>query len=109
MHDIPALTYRASSIKHKPSSNRYYFDVGIGSVCLSGTDTGGAYCLLEVSIAPGISVPRHTHTREDEAYFVLAAPALEFSSTPAAPPKMECQVLSNEFDVLVVGAGPIDP
>ena len=41
-------------------------------VCLSGTDTGGAYCLLEVALAPGMSVPRHTHTREDEVYFVLA-------------------------------------
>jgi quercetin dioxygenase-like cupin family protein len=46
--------------------------VGIGSVSLSGADTGGAYCLLEVGLAPGMSVPRHTHTREDEAYFVLA-------------------------------------
>jgi mannose-6-phosphate isomerase-like protein (cupin superfamily) len=39
-------------------------------VCLSGADTGGAYCLLEVSLAPGIGVPRHTHTREDETYYV---------------------------------------
>src|SRR5262249_8058473 len=39
---------------------------------LSGADTGGAYCLLEVNLASGIGVPRHTHTREDEAYFVLA-------------------------------------
>ena len=62
---------KAPSTKHHPSSKRYYFDVGLGSVCLSGTDTGGAYCLLEVSVAPGIGVPRHTHTREDEAYFVL--------------------------------------
>ena len=62
---------RAPSIKHQPRSKRYYFDVGVGCVCLSGTDTGGAYCLLEVSVAPGISVPRHTHTREDEAYLVL--------------------------------------
>jgi quercetin dioxygenase-like cupin family protein len=71
MHDIPALAHRALSVKHQPRSNRYYFDVGIGSVCLSGADTGGAYCLLEVGLAPGMSVPRHTHTREDEAYFVL--------------------------------------
>jgi quercetin dioxygenase-like cupin family protein len=71
MHDIPAVAYRASSVKHQPRSNRYYFDVGIGSVCLSGADTGGAYCLLEVGLAPGMSVPRHKHTREDEAYFVL--------------------------------------
>src|SRR5215510_16398552 len=63
---------KALSIKHQPRSKRYYFDVGLGSVCLSGMDTGGAYCLLEVSLAPGMGVPRHTHTREDEAYFVLA-------------------------------------
>jgi len=45
---------RAPSIKHQPRLKRYYFDVGLGSVCLSGADTGGAYCLLEVSLAPGI-------------------------------------------------------
>ena len=71
MHDIPAQDHRASAVKHQPRSNRHYFDVGIGSVCLSGDDTGGAYCLLEVGLAPGMSVPRHTHTREDEAYCVL--------------------------------------
>ena len=71
MYDTPAPIHRASSVKHQPRSNRYYFDVGIGSVCLSGADTGGAYCLLEVGLAPGMSVPRHTHSREDEAYFVL--------------------------------------
>jgi len=63
---------KAPSIRHQPRAKRYYFDVGLGSVCLSGTDTGGAYCLLEVSLAPGMGVPRHTHTREDEVYFVLA-------------------------------------
>ena len=64
--------HKAPSIRHQPRAKRYYFDVGLGSVCLSGTDTGGAYCLLEVSLAPGMAVPRHTHTREDEVYFVLA-------------------------------------
>jgi len=63
---------KAPSIPHQPRAKRYYFDVGLGSVCLSGTDTGRAYCLLEVSLAPGMAVPRHTHTREDEVYFVLA-------------------------------------
>src|SRR6516164_5280574 len=71
MHNIPAPAYRASSVKYQPRSKRYYFDVGIGSICLSGANAGGAYCLLEVGLAPGMSVPRHTHTREDEAYFVL--------------------------------------
>lgn len=32
MHDIPALAHRALSVKHQPRSNRFYFDVGIGSV-----------------------------------------------------------------------------
>ena len=63
---------KALSIKHQSRSKRFYFDVGLGSVCLSGIDTGGAYCLLEVSLARGMAVPRHTHTREDEVYFVLA-------------------------------------
>lgn len=46
--------------------------MGIGSVCLRGEDTGGAYTLIEASLAPGIGVPRYTHTREDESYFVLS-------------------------------------
>jgi quercetin dioxygenase-like cupin family protein len=70
MLDVQA--HNAPSIKYQPRSKRWFFDVGIGSVCLSGADTGGAYCLLEVGLAPGMMVPRHTHTREDEAYYVLA-------------------------------------
>ena len=60
----------APAIRHQPRSKRWYFDVGIGAVCLTGADTGGAYSLLEGSLAPGIGVPRHTHTREDESYYV---------------------------------------
>ena len=70
--DAQASTRKAPSIKHQPKAKRYYFDVGLGSACLSGIDTGGAYCLLEVSLAPGMGVPRHMHTREDEVYFILA-------------------------------------
>src|SRR5215472_6934903 len=69
--DAQASTRKAPSIKHQPKAKRYYFDVGLGSVCLSGIDTGGAYCLLEMSLASGMGVPRHTPTREDEVYFVL--------------------------------------
>ena len=70
--DGPPSVRRAPSIRHQPRAKRYYFDVGLGSVCLSGKETGGAYCLLQVGLAPGMAVPRHTHTREDEVYFVLA-------------------------------------
>ena len=72
MLNAQAFMHRAPSIKHQPRSKRCYFDVGIGSVCLSGADTGGAYCLLDIGLAPGMRVPRHTHTREDEAYYVLS-------------------------------------
>jgi quercetin dioxygenase-like cupin family protein len=72
MLNVQSSMHRAPSIKHQPRSKRYYFDVGIGSVCLSGADTGGTYCLLDIGLAPGMTVPRHTHTREDEAYYVLS-------------------------------------
>jgi hypothetical protein len=87
---------RAPSIKYQPKSKRSFFDVGIGSVCLSGADAGGEYCLLEVSLAPGMGVPRHTHTREDEAYFspsgfedflkATAIPAPDNAVAPTEPP-----------------------
>jgi hypothetical protein len=54
MPDVQALIQKAPSTKHQPISKLYYFDVALGSVCLIGADTGGAYCLLEVSLAPGI-------------------------------------------------------
>lgn len=72
MFHVQPFIRSAASIKHQPKSSRYYFDVGIGSVCLSGVDAGGAFCLLEVGLAAGIGVPRHTHTREDEAYYVIS-------------------------------------
>jgi quercetin dioxygenase-like cupin family protein len=72
MPKVEASIHRAPSIKHQPRSKRYYFDVAIGSVGLSGAETGGAFCLLELSLAPGMMVPRHTHTREDEAYYMLS-------------------------------------
>ncbi len=74
--EVPKLTGlpdpQALKIIHRPQPRRRYFGVAIGAVSLSGVDTGGAYCLLDLSLAPGIGVPRHTHTREDETYYVLS-------------------------------------
>ena len=72
MPEVQTPIQKAPSIKHQTISKRYYFDVALGSVCLTGANTGGAYCLLEVSLAPGIGVPRHIHTREDETYYVTS-------------------------------------
>jgi len=63
---------RATSIAHKSRSRRSYYDVAIGSACLTGLDTGGSYSLFELSLDPGRGVARHTHTRENESYYVLS-------------------------------------
>ncbi len=70
MSNIQAISGIARAVKYQPKPKRYYFDVALGSILLSGEDTGGAYCLLDLRVAPGKGVPRHTQTREDEAYFV---------------------------------------
>jgi len=70
--NIQAISDFAPAVKYEPKRKRYYFDVALGSILLSGEDTGGAYCLLDLKVAPGKGVPRHTHTREDEALFVLS-------------------------------------
>ena len=67
-----AIAEMGRAIKYHPKPGRYYFDVALGSILLSSEDTGGAYCLLDLRVAPGKGVPRHTHTCEDEALFVLS-------------------------------------
>jgi mannose-6-phosphate isomerase-like protein (cupin superfamily) len=34
-------------------------------------DTDGAFCLVEVTLAPGNEPPPHVHSREDELFYVL--------------------------------------
>jgi len=38
---------------------------------VSGQDSGGAYCLIELLSSPGYSPPLHSHANEDEAIYVL--------------------------------------
>ena len=72
MYNSSASFDIAPAVKYEPKPKRYYFDVALGSILLPGEDTGGAYCLLDLKVAPGKGVPRHTHTREDEVYFILS-------------------------------------
>jgi quercetin dioxygenase-like cupin family protein len=37
----------------------------------SGQDTNGAFCLIEVFVPPKSGPPPHSHSNEDEAFFVL--------------------------------------
>jgi quercetin dioxygenase-like cupin family protein len=34
-------------------------------------DTNGAFCLREITLAPGTEPPPHVHSREDELFYVL--------------------------------------
>jgi quercetin dioxygenase-like cupin family protein len=34
-------------------------------------DTNGAFCLVEVTLAPGSNPPPHVHSRQDELFYVL--------------------------------------
>jgi hypothetical protein len=45
----------APAVKYRPTPKSYYFDVALGSILLSGEDTGGAYCLLDLKVAFGMS------------------------------------------------------
>lgn len=72
MFNIQAISGIAPAVRYQQKPTRYYFDVALGCILLSGEDTGGAYCLLDMRVAPGKGVPRHTHTLEDEALFVLS-------------------------------------
>lgn len=38
---------------------------------LTAADTGGTYLLTEQVTPPGIGVPPHVHTREDEIFVIL--------------------------------------
>jgi len=56
----------------KPSEGRSVSLGGMGVVFkISGTDTGGAFAIVEHPIEPGRLVPPHVHLREDEYSYVL--------------------------------------
>jgi quercetin dioxygenase-like cupin family protein len=50
----------------------------------TAAETGGSFSLWEAVVPPGEGPPPHTHTREDEAFFVLDGELLiEFEGEPA--------------------------
>ena len=48
-------------------------------------ETGGAFCCIECTVPPGTGVPPHTHTHEDEAFYVLAGEIVVESADAAGP------------------------
>ena len=50
---------------------------------ITGAETGGALSFWEAVIPPGAGAPPHTHSREDEAFYVLSGEVLaEVEGTP---------------------------
>lgn len=43
----------------------------IYSILVSGEETGGAVCVLEVAMSPAGGTPPHMHEREDEHFYIL--------------------------------------
>jgi mannose-6-phosphate isomerase-like protein (cupin superfamily) len=41
------------------------------SVCVRGTDVGGAYTILQSLIVPECAVPMHIHQNEDEVFHII--------------------------------------
>jgi len=49
----------------------------------TGAETAGSFSLWEAVVPPGAGAPPHTHTREDEAFYVLSGELLiEFEGEP---------------------------
>jgi quercetin dioxygenase-like cupin family protein len=50
----------------------------------TAAETGGSFSLWEAIIPPGEGPPPHTHTREDEAFYVLSGElSIEFEGEPS--------------------------
>lgn len=58
------LAPEAGALTFGPGGDRYLTK-------LSGADTGGAFALVEITIAPGGGPPLHRHAQEDEVFVVL--------------------------------------
>jgi quercetin dioxygenase-like cupin family protein len=51
--------------------NTYVYGGGTGTILIDGSETGGAYALLDAIQRPGAEPPLHVHEREDETFYVL--------------------------------------
>jgi quercetin dioxygenase-like cupin family protein len=50
----------------------------------TAAETGGSFSLWEAVVPPGTGAPPHTHTREDEAFYVMSGELMiEFEGEPA--------------------------
>jgi len=56
-----------------PKAGAVYHFAGITVTCKAvGGEAGGAYALFELVIPPGVAIPPHRHSREEESYYLVA-------------------------------------
>lgn len=61
-----------SQLLFSPEEGQFVRLGGLGvKFKLSGEDTGGSFAVVEHPVEPGVLVPPHRHTREDEISYVL--------------------------------------
>ncbi len=58
------------AVHRKPGEGRQIEGLPI-CVRVDGSDTGGAYSVLEMTIPPGRRVPTHVHANEEEAWYII--------------------------------------
>ena len=65
---LPAL---ATYERHADRAHSMWYRGDLFTFLATGEDTGGRYTIIEFAPKRGLEPPPHTHTREDEAYYVL--------------------------------------
>jgi quercetin dioxygenase-like cupin family protein len=60
------VTKRADNLE-----NAYWYGGSLMNVLVDGSKTNGRYAQIEATMQPGTEPPAHTHTREDETFYLL--------------------------------------
>jgi mannose-6-phosphate isomerase-like protein (cupin superfamily) len=86
MHQTPAGTALPVPIARRAGQGTTIHIMGAPYVFkATSEETGNRFCCLEHAVPPGSGVPPHTHTHEDEAFFVLEG-EVTFDSAGHAEP-----------------------
>src|SRR5690348_1812384 len=64
---------RFGQLKHVPAGNgaAYWGPGELMTFLITGEETGGAFFLADITVAPGGGTPPHIHHREDESFRLL--------------------------------------
>jgi quercetin dioxygenase-like cupin family protein len=67
----------ATALSRKPEAGSTLNVLGVTHIYkIAGAETGGSLSFWEAVIPPGAGAPPHTHSREDEAFYVLSGEIL---------------------------------